>query len=264
MNDIDEWARNHHGLITRAASGLSRFGAGHGPIRSGRLIAVHPGVARLPGTADTAEQRIAAAVLAAAPAAIASHRSATYLWGIPRLADAIPSTSSHPDARRSVTCAACRHHRPTDHLHLDAATTVRHPVHQHLAHHVRPRRRRPPRGVGRCRPRPDARVWRTLAALETDADRPFAPGSVGRHRPARRRSTTGRSTVVPPIRCSSPRCAGWSAGISSTRRVPSRHRRARGRFPLRRHAGDPRVRRLDVPRLAARAVRTGPFAATPC
>ena len=63
------------------------------------------GVARLPGTADTAEQRIAAAVLAAARRrGIASHRSATYLWGIPRLADRSRRRHRPATPGASVTC----------------------------------------------------------------------------------------------------------------------------------------------------------------
>ena len=114
--DIDEWARTHHGLITKAASGLSGS-AWKRAIRSGRLLAVHPGVARLPGAADTPEQRIAAAVLAASPAGIASHRSATYLWGIPRPAtDPVDVIAPRRPALRHLS--AVRYHRPTDHLHL--------------------------------------------------------------------------------------------------------------------------------------------------
>jgi very-short-patch-repair endonuclease len=114
--DIDEWARTHHGLITKAASGLSGS-AWKRAIRSGRLLAVHPGVARLPGTSDTPEQRIAAAVLAASPAGIASHRSATYLWGIPRPAtDPVDVIAPRRPALRHLSTV--RYHRPTDHLHL--------------------------------------------------------------------------------------------------------------------------------------------------
>ena len=51
---------------------------------SGRLEPIHPNVARLYGSPDTREQRIAAAVLAASPGAMASHRSAAHLWDIPR------------------------------------------------------------------------------------------------------------------------------------------------------------------------------------
>ena len=52
-------------------------------VASGRLLEVHPGVARLPGAPVTPEQRIAAAVLAI-PGSMASHRSAAYLWGVER------------------------------------------------------------------------------------------------------------------------------------------------------------------------------------
>jgi very-short-patch-repair endonuclease len=51
---------------------------------AGVLEQVHPGVARLVGSAVTREQRIAAAVLGAGKGAMASHRSAAHLWGVPR------------------------------------------------------------------------------------------------------------------------------------------------------------------------------------
>jgi very-short-patch-repair endonuclease len=79
-------ALTHHGLVTMAAAakrGLSRatwFRALH----DGRLVPAHRGVARLPAIAPTAEQAIAAAVLATEPGSMASHRSAARLWGIPR------------------------------------------------------------------------------------------------------------------------------------------------------------------------------------
>jgi very-short-patch-repair endonuclease len=53
-------------------------------VADGRLELVHPGVGRLPGAAPTREQAICAAVLATSPGSLASHRSAAYLWGIPR------------------------------------------------------------------------------------------------------------------------------------------------------------------------------------
>jgi very-short-patch-repair endonuclease len=46
---------------------------------------VHPGVARLVGTAQSGEQKIMAAVLAAGPGALASHRSAAHLHGVPSM-----------------------------------------------------------------------------------------------------------------------------------------------------------------------------------
>jgi very-short-patch-repair endonuclease len=83
---LDAFALEHHGLITRRAAGdlgMSRatwFRA----VADGRLEVVHPGVARLPGSARTREQAICAAVLATSPGSLASHRSAAYLWGVPR------------------------------------------------------------------------------------------------------------------------------------------------------------------------------------
>ena len=83
---LDSYARDHHGLLTRRAAierGMSRatwFRA----VADGRLELVHPGVGRLPGAAPTREQAICAAVLATSPGSLASHRSAAYLWGIPR------------------------------------------------------------------------------------------------------------------------------------------------------------------------------------
>lgn len=80
---LDKWARQNHGLITREASELSRS-AWYRALDAGRFIPVHPGVARLPGAPRTPEQRIAAAVLAAQPSGLASHRSCVRLWGVPR------------------------------------------------------------------------------------------------------------------------------------------------------------------------------------
>jgi len=83
LADFDDWARAHHGIVTLADSGLSRS-SWYRALNSGLLIPIHPHVARLPGTADTPEQRIIAAVAAAGDGAMASHRSAARLWGIPR------------------------------------------------------------------------------------------------------------------------------------------------------------------------------------
>ncbi len=86
---LDSYALEHHGLITRGAAGdrgMSRatwFRA----VADGRFELLHPGVARLPGSAQTREQAIGAAVLATSPGSLASHRSAAYLWGVPRPED---------------------------------------------------------------------------------------------------------------------------------------------------------------------------------
>ena len=57
--------------------------AWHRAITTQKLISLHRGVARLVGTVDSSEQRIIAGVLAAGPNALASHRSAAHLHGIP-------------------------------------------------------------------------------------------------------------------------------------------------------------------------------------
>jgi very-short-patch-repair endonuclease len=83
---LHSFAVDHHGLVTRqaaAARGVSRatwFRA----VADGRFELLHPGVARLPGSVPTREQTICAAVLATSPGSLASHRSAAYLWGVPR------------------------------------------------------------------------------------------------------------------------------------------------------------------------------------
>lgn len=83
LDVIAEFAAGHHGLVTRAAvvRGGSSKRTWYRAITDGRLELVHPGVARLYGTPATAEQQISAAVLACGSSALASHRSAAYLWG---------------------------------------------------------------------------------------------------------------------------------------------------------------------------------------
>ena len=80
-------ADEHHGVLhlaqLRRRQALSRS-AWYRAIDAGVLVAVHPGVARLVGTQVTREHRIAAAVVAAGAGAMASHRSAAHLWGVPR------------------------------------------------------------------------------------------------------------------------------------------------------------------------------------
>ena len=115
--EVDRWARRNHGLITRAASQMSRS-AWYRAIDAGRLLPVHPGVARLPGAAITQEQRIAAAVLALGPSSRASHRSGTRLWGVPRphreVVDVIDAGRGPYRELRGVTV-----HRPTDRKRLE-------------------------------------------------------------------------------------------------------------------------------------------------
>ncbi|MBA3606230.1 MAG: type IV toxin-antitoxin system AbiEi family antitoxin domain-containing protein, partial [Acidimicrobiia bacterium] len=86
LRALDAQAADHHGLLTRDSA--SRRGMSKATwfrwVAQGRLIEIHPGVARLPGALVTREQEILAAVLAVAPQTLASHRSAAYLWGIAR------------------------------------------------------------------------------------------------------------------------------------------------------------------------------------
>ncbi len=83
---LHAFAAEHHALITRDAAlrrGMSKA-TWFRWLSDGRLIGIHPGVARLPGAPTTREQGIAAAVLALSPGVLASHRSSAYVWGIDR------------------------------------------------------------------------------------------------------------------------------------------------------------------------------------
>ncbi len=112
LSDLDDWATAHHGVISMEASGLSRS-SWYRAIRAGQLEQLHSGVARLHGTPDTREQRIMAALLAVGRPALASHRSATHLWGIER-----PSTDPVDviivGRRRLPTLGGVVIHRPND------------------------------------------------------------------------------------------------------------------------------------------------------
>jgi very-short-patch-repair endonuclease len=116
LSDFDDWARGHHGVITFERSGLSRS-SWYRALDAGTLIQIHPFVARLPGTSDTPEQRIIAAVAAAGQHSLASHRSAARLWGIPRPeddpVDVIDARSGTQGALEGVVV-----HRPTDRKRL--------------------------------------------------------------------------------------------------------------------------------------------------
>jgi very-short-patch-repair endonuclease len=116
-DELDRWARLHHGLVAKQATGMSDS-AWLRAVAAGRLIPIHPGVARLPGTAITREQRICAAVLAAGAAALASHRSAASLWGVARPPND-PVDLIVPDRPSLRRMAGVRFHRPSDVRDLD-------------------------------------------------------------------------------------------------------------------------------------------------
>ena len=125
---LDELARRQHGLVTRdqaLACGVSPTGWLR-QVASNRLFLVHDGVARLAGTVPTPEQTILAAVFAAGPGAMASHRSAAFLWGLD-VPPCAPVDIVVPRERR-VELDAVRVHRPRDRDDLRSATRRAVPV----------------------------------------------------------------------------------------------------------------------------------------
>ncbi len=102
-------------MVARRQTGLTPD-AWHRAIASGRLIRMHRGVVRLVGTADTYEQRIAAGVLAAGPGALASHRSAAHLHGIPSSEPAPVDVivPARPRGRSAIGLDQVIVHRPRD------------------------------------------------------------------------------------------------------------------------------------------------------
>jgi very-short-patch-repair endonuclease len=116
---LNHFAEDHHGLLTlhaAARAGMSRS-AWYRRIDSQLLIPVHPGVVRMPGAPVTPEQAIAAAVLAAGRGAMASHRSALRLIGVPR-PDEDPVDLMFVDRTRGLELEGVVRHRPRDRLDL--------------------------------------------------------------------------------------------------------------------------------------------------
>lgn len=112
---LHPYAVRHHGLITRSAAaslGISRD-AWYRAIRSGLVEPLYPNVARLWGAPPTFEQQILAAVLAAGPGALASHRSSARLWGV-RRPDDDPIELLLPPRKRWVDVPGVIVHRPRD------------------------------------------------------------------------------------------------------------------------------------------------------
>ncbi|MGH9135541.1 MAG: endonuclease domain-containing protein, partial [Acidimicrobiales bacterium] len=117
---LEPFAARHHGLVTLDVVrdvGMSR--ATWLRALDDHLELVHPGVARIVGSPATREQRIAAAVLAAGRGAVASHRSAAYLWDIPRPDDDCVDIIL-PVRSRKATLDGVVVHRPRDHIDLGA------------------------------------------------------------------------------------------------------------------------------------------------
>ena len=100
----------HRGLLTFEASKLTRA-QWNLAIARGDMELRHRDVARLYGAKSTQEMRIEAAVLAAGPGALASHRSAALLWGVERPA-ADPVDIIMPRWSRQARLADVVVHRP--------------------------------------------------------------------------------------------------------------------------------------------------------
>lgn len=81
---LDSLASRQYGLFSRAQALALGFTAKQvdGGARSGRWARVHRGVYRMPGVPASPHQSLLAAVLAAGPDAVASHRAAAWLWGM--------------------------------------------------------------------------------------------------------------------------------------------------------------------------------------
>ena len=115
LSKLAPFADDHHGLVTVAAA----IRAGIAPrtwyraVRAGDVEQLYPGVARLHGSTRSREQAIAAAVLAAGRGAMASHRSAAHLWGIPR-PDDDPVDVMLTERRREANLPGVIVHRPRD------------------------------------------------------------------------------------------------------------------------------------------------------
>ncbi|WP_420452834.1 DUF559 domain-containing protein [Ilumatobacter sp.] len=126
LSDLDALARRQHGVVARRQTELTED-AWNRAIRAGTMIRLHPGVARLDGTASTSTQRIAAAVLAAGPGALASHRSAAHLHGIPGIDDSVVDIivprrapgGRRPGRATTVNLDGVAVHRPRDLMRLD-------------------------------------------------------------------------------------------------------------------------------------------------
>ncbi len=115
---VEQFAARHHQLVTLDAvrdAGLSR--ATWLRALDNQLELVHPNVARIIGSPRTREQRIAAAVLAAGPGAMASHRSAAHNWGVAR-PESDPVDLILPSRGRQATLEGVVVHRPRDVLDL--------------------------------------------------------------------------------------------------------------------------------------------------
>lgn len=120
LRRVEGFASRHHGVVTLAAAqqagvSLSSWYRAHDHAVLERL---YPGVSRIVGSPATRHQQVTAAVLAVGPDAMASHRTAAELWGIPRPAGEPIDVIVSRRARSSALGSHIRLHRPRDHRDL--------------------------------------------------------------------------------------------------------------------------------------------------
>jgi REase_MTES_1575 len=97
---------------TAAGSSRSTWRRAHGTI----LMPVLPGISRMIGAPNTPEQRILAGVLATGRGAVASHRSAAYLWGAAVAGDNPVDVIAPRSSGRKPSGVAVHHPRDLDDL----------------------------------------------------------------------------------------------------------------------------------------------------
>ena len=116
LRRVDRFASRHRGLLSFEESGLTRP-EWNKAIALATVDARHRNVVRLYGAKSTMEMRIEAAVLAAGPDALASHRSAALLWGVQRPATDLIDIIL-PRRSRQARLSDVVVHRPRDQRQL--------------------------------------------------------------------------------------------------------------------------------------------------
>jgi very-short-patch-repair endonuclease len=112
LQRVDRFASRHRGLLSFEESGLTRP-EWNKAIALGAFDVRYRNVVRLYGAKSTTEMRIEAAVLAAGPDALASHRSSALLWGVERPAND-PIDIILPRRSRQARLSDVVVHRPRD------------------------------------------------------------------------------------------------------------------------------------------------------
>ena len=103
-----------HGSLVRDSVVPSRMSlaAWYRAHSSGRLVRLHPGVARLAGTQPTPRLRIEAAIAASMPGSIAGGLTAAWLWGSPSAVGPVVELLA-PPYRHPGRLDGVEFHRPT-------------------------------------------------------------------------------------------------------------------------------------------------------